>query len=109
MGWALYGTPLGDAGYAVEDTCHANNCEAQIDRGLAYLCGSSPGDEFGEYGCGRWFCGDHLLGKPDAVREAGVLGSGLCKPCQDRFYEENPGEREREEDAWQERIAAMRR
>src|SRR5690348_3338343 len=105
MGWARYGTPLGDAGYAVDDTCHRDGCDERIDRGLAYLCGSEPGRE-SETGCGRWFCGAHLYGLPDAVE--GILGGGMCEPCLDRWYDEHPGEREREEEALARRLAELR-
>lgn len=69
MGYACYDTPLGPAGYAVEDTCHTPNCTTVIDRGLGHLCGSDPGYET-ESGCGRWYCGEHLYG-------------GQCGPCLD--------------------------
>ena len=76
MGYARYDTPLGDAGYAVEDTCHQDGCPEVIDRGLAYLCGDQPGRPSGR-GCGRWFCGAHLYG----------LGSvpivQLCPACRE--------------------------
>jgi hypothetical protein len=38
MGYARYDTPMGLAGYAVADTCHAPDCDVDIDRGLAHLC-----------------------------------------------------------------------
>ncbi len=107
MGWALYGTPMGDAGYAVEDVCHADGCDERIDRGLSYLCGDTPGRD-SESGCGRWFCAEHLFGLPDAVSEEGILGGGMCRPCQDAWYEEHPGELEREEEALRRRVEEMR-
>jgi len=61
MGYAIYGTPLGDAGYGVEDICHQEGCSEEIDRGLECLCGDEPGRP-SESGCGRWFCGEHLYG-----------------------------------------------
>jgi len=64
MGYACYDTPRGEAGYGVIDTCHEENCEAGIDRGLGQLCGSTPG-EADEHGCGWWFCDEHLyFGQP---------------------------------------------
>lgn len=77
MGCAHYDTPLGPAGYAVADTCHEADCSAEIDRGLGYLCGSTPGGE-GEHGCGKWFCDEHLCMAPENVT---VLGGGLCNKC----------------------------
>lgn len=46
------------AGYDVRATCEENGCDSQIWRGLGCLCGDSPGG--GEYGCGGYFCEDHL-------------------------------------------------
>ena len=47
-----------DIGYGVPATCDHPGCGAEIDRGLAYVCGGEPfgGDE----GCGLFFCGHHL-------------------------------------------------
>uniref|UniRef100_UPI002F918ADF hypothetical protein n=1 Tax=Kitasatospora indigofera TaxID=67307 RepID=UPI002F918ADF len=47
-----------EAGYGVEAVCEQDGCTAQIDRGLAYLCGSTPGAP--EDGCGGYFCSRHL-------------------------------------------------
>lgn len=105
MGYAWYDTPMGEAGYGVEDVCNLDGCEEKIDRGLAFLCGEQPGRK-GEHGCGRWFCGEHLFGLPDAVE--GIAGGGMCKACIDAFYEKNPGELEREEEAFRRRVDAMR-
>ena len=52
MGYARYDTPLGEAGYSVEDSCHHPNCAAQIDRSLSYLCGEQPGAA-ADGACGR--------------------------------------------------------
>ena len=71
MGYAVYGTPLGDAGYGVADVCHEQGCSEEIDRGLAYLCGDEPG-RTSECGCGRWFCEEHLYGG---------FPRGRCKRC----------------------------
>jgi hypothetical protein len=59
-----------EAGYGVETVCEQDDCPAQIDRGLAYLCGDVPGGD--EYGCGGYFCGKHLY------------GAGRCKSCLDK-------------------------
>jgi len=71
MGYAVYSTPLGDAGYGVEDVCHREGCSEAINRGLEYLCGDQPGRP-SEHGCGRWFCEADLHG--------GWLQS-RCKHC----------------------------
>ncbi|MEU0786307.1 hypothetical protein ABZ341_32600 [Streptomyces sp. NPDC006173] len=63
-----------EAGYGVGTVCESDTCEEQIDRGLAHLCGATPGGD--EYGCGGYFCGQHLYMAPE------VPGAeGLCEPC----------------------------
>lgn len=59
MGWA-YGTNAEgrEVGYGVEATCDQDGCEAEIDRGLAYVCGGMH--DGGEHGCGHYFCVGHL-------------------------------------------------
>lgn len=60
MGWSIGydGNWKRDIGYGVPATCDHPGCNAEIDRGLAYVCGGEPygGDE----GCGLYFCGKHL-------------------------------------------------
>lgn len=48
-----------DIGYGVPATCDRPMCGADIDRGIAYVCGGEPYG--GEHGCGLFFCGEHLL------------------------------------------------
>lgn len=64
-----------EAGYAVEAECEQPDCTEQIDRGLDYLCGQMPGGH--EFGCGGYFCGQHLYMAPDGER--GYL-CGSCMP-----------------------------
>lgn len=87
MGYAHYDTPLGPAGYAVEDICHKEGCSEEIDRGLGFLCGNTPG-QADEYGCGRWFCGDHLCCSPIEIE---IIG-GLCEACYARWESQHPEE-----------------
>lgn len=47
-----------DIGYGVPATCDAPGCGAEIDRGLAHVCGGAPYG--GEKGCGLYFCPAHL-------------------------------------------------
>lgn len=47
-----------DIGYGVPARCDHPDCTEEIDRGLAYVCGGEPYG--GEYGCGLYFCGEHL-------------------------------------------------
>ncbi len=61
MGWANCGTddqgrPIG---YAHEAECDESGCSAEIDRGLAYVCGNMHGGD--GLGCGKYFCADHLI------------------------------------------------
>ncbi|WP_328632011.1 hypothetical protein [Streptomyces sp. NBC_00356] len=85
MGYAHYEiTRNGEsikAGYSVEATCEQDGCQEQIDRGLAHLCGAQPGGD--EYGCGGYFCGEHLyMGVGPA--------QGQCGSCSDRWEKEHP-------------------
>lgn len=61
MGWAVgYDSHWNrDIGYGVPAVCDHPRCNAAIDRGLGYVCGSDPYG--GEHGCGLFFCGSHLL------------------------------------------------
>lgn len=91
MGWASYDTKLGPAGYAHADVCHFDDCDEEIDRGLSFLCGSRPGDETAEFGCGRWFCAKHLFYPP---RDTGIdpFVQGLCGRCLTEFESEDDDE-----------------
>lgn len=59
MGWSDCGEDdLGrPVGYGHDAFCDGDHCDAEIHRGLAYVCGTMHGG--GEDGCGRYFCGDH--------------------------------------------------
>jgi hypothetical protein len=46
-----------DVGYGVPCVCDNPGCDAQIDRGLSYVCGDDI--KGGEYGCGLYFCEKH--------------------------------------------------
>lgn len=63
MGFQRYRLPDGRmAGYGVTATCDHPGCSATIDRGLGYLCGRDPDGhrDPDDYGCGRYYCYDHL-------------------------------------------------
>ena len=47
-----------DIGYGVPAKCDHPDCNADINRGLAYVCGGEPYG--GEHGCGLYFCADHM-------------------------------------------------
>lgn len=79
MGYARYelyrnGEKI-EAGYAVNAVCDKDGCITKIDRGLAYLCGQTPGGD--EYGCGGYYCADHLTWNQQ------------CEPCGEKADEEN--------------------
>lgn len=72
MGWSHCGTDDEgrEIGYGIEAECDSEDCTKQIDRGLAYVCGTMHG---GENGCGRYFCEDcresHPCEERDTYRE----------------------------------------
>lgn len=61
MGWSLgYDNHWKrDIGYGVPAYCDHPGCTKEIDRGLNYVCGGDP--HGGEYGCGLYFCSEHLF------------------------------------------------
>lgn len=83
MGYAHYVLADGrEAGYSVTDTCNEQDCAEQIDRGLGYLCGDSPGGD--EYGCGGYFCGHHLYSGPAEI------AGGQCRRCMEAWDRDHP-------------------
>lgn len=84
MGYASYtiqrnGETI-DAGYGIDATCEEPGCDADIDRGLAHLCGQAPGGD--EHGCGGYYCAKHLFMGPNAAT------GDLCGRCSERAEEE---------------------
>jgi hypothetical protein len=61
-----------DIGYGVPAHCDQPGCGKEINRGLGYVCGGEPYG--GEYGCGLFFCSEHLY-------VAGSGGRQLCYRC----------------------------
>jgi hypothetical protein len=59
MGWSIGYDPTWDRdiGYGVPAYCDHPKCNAEIDRGLSYVCGGEPYG--GDRGCGLYFCGKH--------------------------------------------------
>ncbi len=50
-----------DIGYGVPAYCDHRGCNAEIHRGLSYVCcGQEPYG--GEHGCGRYYCEKHQSG-----------------------------------------------
>jgi hypothetical protein len=62
MGYAIYEFNGRDCGYAVPAVCEHPNCDAEIDRGISYVCGGTPDSEFG---CRLYFCEKHLQYAPN--------------------------------------------
>ncbi len=60
MGWSIGGPDERGrwVGYGVPAFCDHPKCNAEIDRGLAHVCGGEPYG--GDTGCGLYFCGAHL-------------------------------------------------
>jgi hypothetical protein len=60
MSWAIgYDSTWNrDIGYGVPAYCDFPGCMKEIDRGISYVCGGEPYG--GEFGCGLYFCPDHL-------------------------------------------------
>lgn len=78
MGWAVGFDPnwKRDIGYGVPALCDHPRCNKEIDRGLAYVCGS---DVYGgSHGCGLFFCGDHLQYRTPRGEDRVVMN---CKRC----------------------------
>lgn len=88
MGWAYDVMDGREVGYSVSASCDQDGCEEKIDRGLAYCCGGMHGGA--EDGCGRYFCGEHLLfGGHEAPNGESPL-HGLCAGCLGRWEAEHP-------------------
>ena len=71
-----------DMGYGVPAKCDHPDCDKDIDRGLAFVCGSDPFG--GEHGCGLYFCSDHLY-----FEEIDDRLIQLCEKCSKKDYD-NP-------------------
>lgn len=73
-----------DIGYGVPAECDHPDCDAQIDRGLSYVCGGQP---YGEpHGCGLFFCDAHLFmktvpGEPNIDGAEDEETVQLCERC----------------------------
>ncbi len=63
-----------DIGYGVPAYCDHPGCNAEIDRGLGYVCGGEPYG--GDHGCGLFICAEHQHANDDCYQ--------LCQHCADR-------------------------
>ena len=80
MSWAVGFDPnwKRDVGYGVPAECDHPECTEQIDRGLGFVCGGQPFG--GEYGCGLYFCGEHLgYGAED--EDGNEVEGRFCERC----------------------------
>lgn len=87
MGYQIYEIDGRDCGYGVPAWCDHPDCTEEIDRGLAYVCGSEPAG--GEHGCGLYFCEAHrfmaeVVGANPRIEREYVE---LCERC---YLEELP-------------------
>lgn len=86
MGWSLgYDSNWKrDIGHGVPAVCDHPKCNAEIDRGLAYVCGGQPYG--GEKGCGLYFCGSHLTaGAPQRCPKCARYDHRPYKPKPDCY------------------------
>lgn len=76
MSWSVGFDPIWqrDIGYGVPAICDHAGCEEPIDRGMYYICGGEPYG--GTYGCGLFFCEEHLQFMD--VDEGAVQVCGRC-------------------------------
>ena len=84
MGWAYCGKDREgrEIGYGIEAICDHPDCNAKIDRGLAYSCGGMHGEK--EYYCDKYFCPKHLF----YMDEVDVVHP-ICKECSTLYIEKN--------------------
>lgn len=77
MGWSIgYDSNWQrDIGYGVPTICDHPDCNEEIDRGLACVCGNEE-PYGGEHGCGLFFCWRHLVYHETRGR--------VCPACADR-------------------------
>lgn len=64
MGYAFCGKiNEREVGYGVEAVCDHPDCDAEIDRGMGYACGSDHGET--EFSCSGYFCEKHSVNHMD--------------------------------------------
>ena len=83
MGWEIGwdSTWNRDIGYGVIAWCDHPDCDKEIGRGLAYVCGGEPYG--GDAGCGLYFCEKHHGFYRDADGDNDESHS-LCERCAER-------------------------
>ena len=83
MGWAIGHDHKHDRdiGYGVPAKCDYPGCNADIHRGLAYVCGGEPYG--GEHGCGLYFCEDHQVGEHQTCEHCAAQDGQEFEPTPD--------------------------
>jgi len=75
MGWGYGINSEGrEIGYDVSATCDHPDCNEEIHRGLAYVCGDMH--DASDNSCGRYFCEKHLI-------HTGI--GQFCQECYDKL------------------------
>ena len=84
MGWSIgYDSDWNrDIGYGVPAYCDHPDCNEEIDRGLAFVCGGDPYG--GDRGCGLYFCSKHLKYHRVVVSNGEKEIKQLCERCAPR-------------------------
>lgn len=86
MGWGTCGrNPVtGDMmGYCYLGVCAADECTAEIDHGLSYVCGGMhEGDGIG---CGRYFCEKHLTCIENGIGYPHPELTQVCLSCEEEW------------------------
>lgn len=100
MGWAncgkdSKGRPIG---YAVGATCDHPGCDAKIDRGLGYVCGTMHGNT--DFSCEKYFCEKH---KTNYVMMAELEGN-VCDECAERLINCDEVDYDEEEGAFVDKV-----
>lgn len=85
MGWAVgYDDNWKrDIGYGIIAYCDHPDCNAEIDRGLAYVCADS--EPRGGDGCGLYFCDKHrghaIISEPTEEGDEEFILNDCCERC----------------------------
>lgn len=84
MGWGNCGTDSDGRpiGYVFPATCDHPGCEAEIDRGLSYVCGDMHGAS--ECSCEGYFCHEHQTG---CVEVGGHIQT-VCAECHQNLIDD---------------------
>ena len=81
-------------GYGVPAKCDHPDCDANIDRGLAYACGGGVTEDVPN--CGLFFCERHLS-YTEADDESGERQGFVCERC---LHDEPPFDASPDTDEW---------